>query len=233
MHSWVIVVAAGSGTRIGGATAKAFVPLSGTPMLVYPLRTLTRLANVTALTLVVGSDYVGRAHEVVGRYGPWPVAIGVACGGAQRQDSVAAGLALVETPAELVVVHDAARPFVSLATAEACIAAAAAHGAAIVAVPARDTVKVADAGVIAQTLDRERIWLAQTPQVFRVAMLREAYAQARRERLVATDDAALVERLGASVRIVPGESANRKITTPDDLRWAEWYLAGRNAASAS
>jgi 2-C-methyl-D-erythritol 4-phosphate cytidylyltransferase len=233
MRSSVIVVAAGSGTRTGAATAKAFLPVGGTPMLIYPLRTLTRLADVTALILVVGSDYLGRAREVLERYGPWPVTIKLACGGAQRQDSVAAGLALVEAPGELVIVHDAARPFVSLATAEACVAAAAVHGAAIVAVPARDTVKLGDRGVITQTLDRERIWLAQTPQAFAVATLREAYAQARRERVVATDDAALVERLGVLVRIVPGESTNRKVTTPEDLQWAESYLATRDVASVS
>ena len=128
----------------------------------------------------------------------------------------------------LLLVHDAARPFVSLECVEACVAAAATHGAAIAAVAAHDTVKLADPdSVIIETLDRRRIWLAQTPQVFRTDLLREAYQRARSDGFVATDDAALVERLGHAVRIVPGESTNRKITTPDDLRWAEWYLQAR------
>jgi 2-C-methyl-D-erythritol 4-phosphate cytidylyltransferase len=230
MNTSVILAAAGSGRRTGAATAKAFLPLGGLPMLVYPLRTLTRLSGVTSVVLVVGHDYMDRAHEVSDRHGPWPVTITIVPGGAERQDSVAAGLATVDASHDLVIVHDAARPFLSLVTAEACAAAAARHGAAIVAVPARDTVKLGDAGVVTQTLDRERIWLAQTPQAFRVALLRAAYAQARRDGVVATDEAALVERLGAPVHIVPGEPANRKITTPDDLEWAEWSLAGRRAA---
>jgi 2-C-methyl-D-erythritol 4-phosphate cytidylyltransferase len=233
MHSAVIVVAAGRGTRMGGPTAKAFVPLGGTPMMVYSLRTLTRLSGVTSLILVVASESIGHAQEIVDQYGPWPVPIQVTRGGAERQDSVAAGLALVEASAGLVIVHDAARPFVSLACVEACVAAAVAHGAAIVALPVRDTVKVAADHTITQTLDRQHIWLAQTPQAFRAAVLREAYVQARRAGVVATDDAALIERLGGTVRIVPGEPTNQKITTPDDLRWAEWYLATHDAARGS
>lgn len=230
MRSSVIVVAAGRGTRMGGATAKAFVPLGETPMLVYSLRTLSCLSRVTSLILIVASENLRRAQEILDRYGPWPIPIQIAKGGVERQDSVAAGLALVDAPVELVIVHDAARPFVSLACAAACAAAAAAHGAAIVAVPVRDTVKVVDDHRITQTLDRQRIWLAQTPQAFRTTILRDAYAHAQREGIVATDDAALVERLGATVRIVPGEPTNQKITTPDDLRWAEWYLATRDVA---
>jgi 2-C-methyl-D-erythritol 4-phosphate cytidylyltransferase len=233
MHSAVIVVAAGRGTRMRGTTAKAFVPLGGTPMIVYPLRTLTQLCGVSSLILVVGSEYIAHAQKILDRYGPWPVPIQVTRGGAERQDSVAAGLALVEAAAELVIVHDAARPFVSLACVEACVAAAVAEGAAIVALPVRDTVKVAADHTITQTLDRRRIWLAQTPQAFRTTILRDAYAQARREGVVVTDDAALVERLGATVRIVPGEPTNQKITTPDDLRWAEWYVTTRDAALVS
>jgi 2-C-methyl-D-erythritol 4-phosphate cytidylyltransferase len=232
MQSSVIVVAAGRGTRIGGPVAKVFAPLGGRPMLVYALHTLARLSNLTSLILVVGSDYLERAGEVLEQHGPWPLAVRVVPGGAERQDSVAAGLALVDAATDLVVVHDAARPFVSLSSAEACVAAAAAHGAAIVAVPARDTVKLADDASITQTLDRRRVWLAQTPQVFRSTLLREAYTQARQAHVAATDDAALVERLGTTVHIVPGEPTNQKITTPDDLHWAEWYLARRDVATA-
>jgi len=231
MHISAIVVAAGRGTRIGGGTPKAFVALGGTPMVVYGLRTLARLPNLASLILVVPAADRERAQEILEQYGPWPVAIRITPGGAERQDSVAAGLALVDGRAELVLVHDAARPFISLTTATACVAAAAAHGAAIVALPAHDTVKVAEDHRITHTLDRQRIWLAQTPQVFRTELLREAYAKAQHDRVAATDDAALVEHLGHTVHIVPGESTNRKITTPEDLRWAEWHLTTHAAVA--
>jgi len=223
-----IVVAAGRGTRMGAATAKAFLDLGGMPLAAHALRTLNRLPSLTSIVLVVTANQETRATEIVQRYGPWTSPVRLARGGAERQDSVAAGLAALDADAALVLVHDAARPFVSLECIEACVAAAATHGAAIAAVAAHDTVKVADRdSVIIETLDRRRIWLAQTPQVFRTALLREAYLHARSNRVVATDDAALVEHLGHAVRIVPGEPANRKITTPDDLRWAEWYLQAR------
>ena len=223
-----IVVAAGRGTRMGAATAKAFLNLGGLPLAVHALRTLNRLPSLTSIVLVVGADQESRATEIVQRYGPWTSPIRLTRGGAERQDSVAAGLAALDADAALVLVHDAARPFVSVECIAACIVAAATHGAAIAAVAAHDTVKLADPdSVIIETLDRRRVWLAQTPQVFRTDLLREAYQGARSAGVVATDDAALVERLGHAVRIVPGEPTNRKITTPDDLRWAEWYLQTR------
>jgi len=231
MNIAVVVVAAGRGTRIGGDTPKAFVPLAGIPMVVYGLRTLVQLRKVVSVILVVGTGDRERAQAVLEQYGPWPVVVRMTRGGAERQDSVAAGLGLVDADAELVVIHDAARPFVSLLSATACATAAAAHDAAIVAVPAHDTVKLADDHRITQTLDRQRIWLAQTPQIFRVALLREAYGRAARDQRTATDDAALVEHLGKTVHIVPGEPTNRKITTPDDVRWAEWYLAEQAKAA--
>jgi 2-C-methyl-D-erythritol 4-phosphate cytidylyltransferase len=205
--------------------AKAFLPLGGKPMAAYCLQTLSHVAGLTSIALVVAAEHVELATSVLAQYGPWPAAIRVATGGAERQDSVAAGLLAVDPFADLLIVHDAARPFVSSTCVNACVAAAAAAGAAIVAVPAHDTVKVVDAqATITQTLDRRSIWLAQTPQVFHAAILRQAHEQARRDGYNATDDATLVERLGAPVQVVPGEPSNRKITTPDDLQWAEWYL---------
>ncbi len=209
-------------------TAKAFLSLAGTPMVVYALRTLTQLRDLTPVVVVVSADQAAHAAAVVSQYGPWPLPLKLAHGGAERQDSVAAGLDAIDPETDLVLVHDAARPFVSLRCVQSCIDAAATHGAAIVAVAAQDTVKLVDAdSVIVETPDRRRIWLAQTPQVFRGALLREAHEHARRDGFVGTDDASLVERLGHPVRVVPGESTNRKITTPDDLQWAEWYLRTR------
>lgn len=210
---------------MGAATAKAFLDLGGAPIAIYSLRTLTRLSDLSSLVLVVGADQEAATADIVQRYGPWPVPVQLAHGGDERQDSVAAGLDLVDASVAVVLIHDAARPFVTLACVQACVDTATVHGAAIAAVAAHDTVKVADAdSVITETLDRRRVWLAQTPQVFRATLLREAYHQARRDGYMATDDAALVERLGYAVHLVPGEATNRKITTPEDLRWAEWYV---------
>jgi 2-C-methyl-D-erythritol 4-phosphate cytidylyltransferase len=220
-----IVVAAGRGTRMGMQTAKALLPLGGVPMAVHSLHTLAAVPGLNSIILVVGTDHRQAAADMLERSVPWPIPIHLITGGAERQDSVAAGLASVDPTVDLVIVHDAARPFVSLSCVHACVQAAAGSGAAIVAVPAHDTVKqVGPDRTIVATLDRRSIWLAQTPQVFRTHLLREAYAQAARDGYIATDDAALVERIGAKVFVVPGESTNRKITTPDDLRWAEWYL---------
>ena len=212
--------------------AKAFLPVAGQPMLVYSLQTLSTIPGVTALILVVAGDECRHAEAVLQTRGHWPLPIRIVVGGAERQDSVAAGLAVVDAGADLVLVHDAARPFVTPECASACVAAAATAGAVIAAVPATDTVKVADAeGWIVATPDRSRLWLAQTPQVFRSALLKEAYRRAAEEGRVATDDAALVEELGHRVRVVPGNPENRKITTPDDLRWADWYARSVDRAA--
>ncbi len=197
-------------------------------MLTYALRTLGRLPQMLSMVLVVGADHLARAESVLARSGPWPVPIRLAVGGAERQDSVASGLSYTDAAADLIVIHDAARPFVSLQGVTACVEAAEETGAAIVAIPAHDTIKFVGADhLVAGTLDRRTIWLAQTPQAFRADLLRQAYAQAERDGYTATDDATLVERLGARVRVVAGEVTNRKITTPEDLRWAEWYAGLR------
>jgi len=215
---------------MGAAGGKGLLALGGQPMAIYSIRTLMKVRDLLSIVLVVSSEQRQRAASMVTDYGPWPVPVYLAHGGAERQHSVAAGLTLADSAADLVVVHDAARPFVPLRCFQACIETAARSGAAIVAVPAHDTIKVVDARhEIVETLDRQTIWLAQTPQVFRADLLRRAYAQARADGYTATDDAMLVERLGVTVRVVPGELVNRKITTPDDLEWAESYLRGQQA----
>src|SRR5262249_12812891 len=139
-----IVVAAGRGSRMQTSGAKAFLNLGGFPLVVHSLRTLNRLRALTSMVLVVAADEEQRATDIVQRYGPWASPLLIVRGGAQRQDSVAAGLTTVDADTDLVLVHDAARPFVSLRCVEACVAAAANTGAAIAAVAAHDTVKFAD-----------------------------------------------------------------------------------------
>jgi len=222
MSAVAIIVAAGPGTRLGAGEPKAFVRLAGEALLARSLRALLACPAITRSVVVVPPGCVERARQLLAAItDARPLAI--VEGGAERQDSVRHGLDAAGE-AELIAIHDAARPFVSRAAVEAAIATARAHGAAIVATPATDTVKqVHPDGWIEATPPRERLWLAQTPQVFRTALLRAAHARARDS--AATDDALLVEALGARVHVVHGNPENRKITTPEDLRWAEWLLA--------
>lgn len=224
----VVVVAAGPGTRLGADRPKAFVELAGRPLLAHALDSIDRAArdarrglHIGQVVLVVPASHLD-GDAAWRRAGSGDVEVRVVAGGRRRQDSVRAGLAVCS--GDVVAVHDAARPFVTAATFANVVVAATEHGAAIAALPAVDTVKIADeAGDVVATPPRDRVWLAQTPQAFRRELLLAAHAAAGEGD--STDDAALVESYGAPVRVVPGDRETRKITTPDDLRWAEWLLA--------
>jgi 2-C-methyl-D-erythritol 4-phosphate cytidylyltransferase len=218
-----IIVAAGPGSRLGAGVPKAFVALAGVPLVIRSLRAMLAAPSVGAAVVVVPPGSEERTAALLKAHGPWRHPITIVAGGAERQDSVRHGLAAAPN-AELVAIHDAARPFVHAESVEAAIDSAVRHGAATVAVPATDTVKqVSDDGRVEHTPPRTRMWLAQTPQVFRAAVIRRAHAEAAGG--AATDDAMLVERLGLPVYVVAANPENRKITTADDLRWAEWLLA--------
>jgi 2-C-methyl-D-erythritol 4-phosphate cytidylyltransferase len=219
-----IIVAAGPGHRLGAGLPKGLVEVGGVPLLVRALRALLAAPSITAAIVVGPPGDLERVRSLVDASGPWRCPVTVVAGGAERQESVRNGLAAVAAAA-LVAIHDAARPFVSAAVVEAAIEGAARHGAAIVGTPATDTIKqVHDDGWIEATPPRQRMWLAQTPQVFRTDLIRAAHARGA-SGAGATDDAMLVEQLGTRVYVVAGNPENRKITTSDDLRWAEWLLA--------
>jgi 2-C-methyl-D-erythritol 4-phosphate cytidylyltransferase len=225
VHTTAILVAAGPGTRLGGERPKGFVTLAGVPLFVHSLRVLLSVDAIGTAVVVVPPGCTAEAGSILQRFGPWRCLPALAEGGAERQDSVRAGIRLA-TGADLLAIHDAARPFVSARVVAEVVGVAARSGAAIAAVRPTDTVKRVDAGGrIAETLDRRGLWLAQTPQVFRAELLRHAHERAAEENITATDDAALVERLGSPVQVVEGDAGNRKITTPDDLAWAEWILS--------
>jgi 2-C-methyl-D-erythritol 4-phosphate cytidylyltransferase len=151
--------------------------------------------------------------------------IHLVAGGIERQDSVYRGIQAVSGQrGAVVVIHDAVRPFVSSRLIEACAAEASVSGACIAGMPLMDTAKLVNSGQIARTLDRNTIWLAQTPQAFELDLIRTAHEKARLDRFMGTDDAMLVERLGRKVRIIPGSRLNMKITTPEDLALAEGIL---------
>ena len=230
MRIAAILPAAGLGTRMGAGPPKQFMELDGLPLVVFTLR---RLAESRLLT----HFYVATLPEEVAglerRLGQEKLArpVRVLRGGATRQESVARALAEVPTDADLVLVHDAVRPLVTREHVERVIEQAQACGAAILGVPATDTIKEVkrsslprDVALITATIHRERIVMAQTPQVFRTALLREAFARAAQDGFTASDEAALVERLGGEVRVVQGSERNLKITRPGDLELARFYL---------
>lgn len=215
----VIIVAAGRGSRMGSARPKALLPLAGRSMLARVVETFARHPRVGPIVAVVGDP------EEAGRALGAPAGVILVRGGAERQDSVRRGLEAIGS-ADLVLVHDAARPLLGSALIDRVIDAAAGSGAAVPATAPVDTVKeVGAAGEVARTLPRETLRLVQTPQAFRADLLRAAHERAAALGWRATDDAALVERTGARVVTVPGSPWNIKITTPDDLRLAEAILA--------
>jgi 2-C-methyl-D-erythritol 4-phosphate cytidylyltransferase len=226
MRVAALLLAAGRGERLGASVPKAFVPLRGRPLVLRAAAALAACPEIDRIVPVLGADELARwpglASDFAGaeRLAP-PVA-----GGAERQDSMRAGLAALPHEVEWVAVHDAARPLVRPADVARVVAAAVRTGAALLAVPVRDTLKRVGGGLVSETLPRTACFAAQTPQVFRASLLREALAKAEAEGFVATDDAQLVERLGAPVEVVEGDPRNLKITGPEDLAVAEAILAG-------
>lgn len=213
---------------MGQKTPKQFLTLGGLPLLVHSLRVLEAADTVTAIVLAVPKaemDYCRR--EIVSAY-KFKKVQAVVEGGEERQDSVGLGLDAVGAEADIVLVHDAVRPFLTTDMVAGVIAAAGQHGAAIVAIPMRDTVKrVGTDGLIDETVDRKLLWSAQTPQAARRALLQEAHWKARQDGFRGTDEAQLIERLGHRVAIVEGSTENIKVTRPEDLMIAEAILASR------
>jgi 2-C-methyl-D-erythritol 4-phosphate cytidylyltransferase len=229
-----VIPAAGSGQRMGIAIPKQFLTLGDVPLLLYSLQAFERSAGISEVILVVPKEERERTlSDIVERHGIKKV-LKIVAGGATRQESVYHGLKETDREAEIVVIHDAVRPFVTEDLIERSIEAARKGAGAIIAVPMKETVKeVEPDGHILRTLDRSRLWLAQTPQTFRRALLQEAYRKAECDRFHATDDAAVMEHVGQKVAIVPGRWDNIKITTAEDLQMAEAILAGRRRTASA
>ena len=222
MSTAAILLCAGKGERLGAGVEKALAPLAGRPLFLWSLEALERCAAVDAV-VVVGP--VRRLREALAAAGFAPgKVVAWTEGGRQRQDSVARGLRALPAGFDLVAVHDAARALVTPELVARVVADAAAHGAAIAAVPLADTLKRVSLGRVEDTVPRAALWCAQTPQVFRRDWLEAAHGQSLRG---ATDDAALVEALGHRVFVTEGDPLDFKITTPQDLALAEAWLARR------
>ena len=225
----VVVVAAGAGVRAGPGEPKQFRPILGVPMLLRALRPFTGHPEVRHVVVALPPGYAERPPEWLSKVRG--ERLGLVAGGAQRADSVRAALAALPPDAVVVLVHDAARPFVSRGTIDAVIARARAGVGAVAAVPVSDTLKEVGQGReratprVLRTVDRERIWRAQTPQGFPRQMLDDAYAQLApgftSPESTPSDDAEVCERAGLAVELVPDSPYNIKITTADDFRIAE------------
>ena len=231
MQVFVILPAAGLGTRMAGPQPKQFLALDGVPILVHSLRAFAAVPRVTAIYVAVRKTEMERVKAQVDEAG-FAGRVKMVEGGEKRQESVAHALAAL--PAEdddIVLVHDAVRPLIDAATIERTIDAVIETGAAIVGLPAVDTIKqverTAHGALITATIPREFVVQAQTPQGFRYGLLKRAFAEADADGFVGTDEASIVERAGLSVAVVHGSQVNLKITQPGDLELAEFYLRKR------
>lgn len=231
----VIVAAAGMGKRLGLGMNKAFVPLCGKPVLVRCLEMLGETEMVEQAIVVTTAADIGETDEIIRKFAYlYPeIKVRITEGGKERQDSVAAGLACVDSSCRYVAVHDGARPFAGKALFERVFKAAERYGAAVPTVPVKDTIKQIseDGQVVLYTLKRSKLGGVQTPQIFRKDVLEKAYASLKEHSASVTDDASLVEAAGGTVGVADGDYENIKITTPEDLLMAEKIIASRAGSS--
>ncbi len=223
-----LVPAAGRGHRMGSSVPKQFLELGGLPLVLHSLRVLEASPSIVEIILAVPeADREYCLNKVIHHHGLKKVTK-VVPGGSQRQDSVRHALAAATEEMELVLVHDAVRPFLTPEMVEKVLRRAEEVGAALIAIQMRDTVKrVGPDQLVKETVDRQGLWLAQTPQAFRASLLREVHRKAQLEGVHATDDAQLMERFGHPVAVVEGSGQNIKVTRPEDLAIGEAILAGR------
>ncbi len=221
--TFVVIVAAGTGRRFGAAD-KVLLPLAGRPILAHVLDTVCQTRCASGIVVVIG-EHTRDAAESLAQSGDWPLPLAIVTGGTRRQDSVVKGVAAVPSEADVVLIHDGARPLVQPDLFDRCAAAAFEVGAAIVAVPVADTLKHIESGRVVGTVARENLWAAQTPQGFRRALLVDALASPIARSHTFTDEASLFETLGLPVAVVQGSSRNLKVTHPDDLHLAAALIA--------
>lgn len=222
----LIIPAAGKGERLGGDVPKPYITIAGKTVLEY---TLSRFREVSGLGEVIVStteEYILTTEKILQNVFP-----GLKCtvveGGAERQDSIRNALEKISDKTGLIAVHDAVRPFVKKEDIEKCIEEASRSGGAVLAIPARDTIKIVRQNLeIEETPERKKLWQAQTPQIFWAALLREAYQYAKDHKFLGSDDSSLVEKIGGKVVLVEGSSANFKITHSHDLNVARLLILG-------
>ena len=218
-----VIVAGGIGKRLKSRCHKPFVQLGTKPMLAWTLEAFEKTPSVGGVVVVVHSSDIESARQLIRSCGCRKI-VKVVSGGTTRMASVACGLKNLPLYAKWIAVHDGARPLVTPELIEATVREGRRAKAAIAAVPVVPTVKQVSAGWVEKTLDRNRLWAVQTPQVFERGLLERAHAKGKARGMKVTDDAALVEAMGHRVRIVPGDHRNLKVTTPEDLFVAKAFL---------
>jgi len=223
-NATAIIAAGGAGLRMGGTNPKQFAELAGLPIIIRTIRAFCQAPSISAIIVVAPAAHLEHTEKLLAEHHLADRCL-LTPGGRLRQDSVRLGLGLVADDCPLVAVHDAARPIIAPEDIEHCLAAAAEHGAAILAVPVKDTLKAASKeGGILHTVNRDGLWQAQTPQAFWTVLLKKAFAMADADGFVGTDEASLCEHAGIPVTVVEGRESNLKITRPEDLTMAEALL---------
>ena len=228
MNIYAILPAAGIGTRMASNKPKQYLLLAGQPVIIHTLRTFLSIPRISELVLAVQPSEIEHVQALLNEHG-LTSRIRITPGGENRQQSVANGLAaLTAEPDDIVLVHDAVRPLIDADTINRTIDAVTQHGAAIVGLPAIDTIKqverTAHSTLITSTIPREYIVHAQTPQGFRYGLLRRSFDEAAADGFTGTDESSVVERAGHPVAVVLGSPRNFKVTQPGDLELAEFYL---------
>ncbi|XLG08662.1 2-C-methyl-D-erythritol 4-phosphate cytidylyltransferase, nonmevalonate isoprenoid pathway [Bacillus subtilis] len=219
----MVIPAAGQGKRMKAGRNKLFIELKGDPVIIHTLRVFESHRQCDKIILVINEQEREHFQHLLSDY-PFQTSIELVAGGDERQHSVYKGLKAVKQE-KIVLVHDGARPFIKHEQIDELIAEAEQTGAAILAVPVKDTIKRVQDLQVSETIERSSLWAVQTPQAFRLSLLLKAHAEAERKGFLGTDDASLVEQMeGGSVRVVEGSYTNIKLTTPDDLTSAEYIM---------
>ncbi len=227
MKTSAIIAAGGSGLRMKSKENKLFLQIGKIPILTRTISVFEKTSLIDEIVLVVPGNEIQRV-EILVKSNDFKKIKSIVEGGLQRQDSVYNGLKFLSSDSKLVAIHDGARPFLSIDILERVINKAKECGAAIVAVKAKDTIKLVDTNFsITETLDRNLLWHAQTPQVFDTKLIKQVYEWAKKNNIEATDDASLVEKFGASVYVVEGSYDNLKITTKEDILIGEAILSSQ------
>ncbi|WP_078543170.1 2-C-methyl-D-erythritol 4-phosphate cytidylyltransferase [Litchfieldia alkalitelluris] len=226
MQYEIIILAAGQGSRMQAGINKQFLEIQSVPLIVHTLRAFEEDQRCNGIILVINPKELDEIEALLNEYGINKVHK-IVPGGKERQDSVYSGLKVIGD-SSVVLVHDGARPFVKQAFIHTLVEKALTHSAAVLAVPVKETIKQVDSqSAVIQTIDRSNVWAIQTPQAFQIDILRDAHEKAVQEGFLGTDDASLVERIGKNVYIVESDYMNIKITTPEDLLFAEAILKSR------
>lgn len=215
----VVIAAAGQGKRMNSSEKKQFIELQGKPVLYHSVQLFTKIAEIKEIVIVTNREDIKRTEELLQEF-----QVSVVPGGAERQESVLLGLEALKC-VEFVLIHDAARPFSSEKMIREIMNQAMESGAAIPAVPVKDTIKIVDKKrEVISTPPRQSLWAVQTPQAFRLSAILDVHQRAKKQGFLGTDDAMLMEWCGMKVKVVEGEYTNIKLTTPEDLRLGESIL---------